>query len=123
MRGVHGGSGLVALAEEDDAEGDQDDPGDEGADDETTAGQAGDALGAAGGDPHPRPVDDHDDERRPHTATGELRVDDVRQRAGHEPEQGGVVEDRHGELAPDGQEPHRFRDALRHPLVDAPLPA
>ena len=54
----------VALAEEDDAEDDQDDAGDQGADDQAAAGQAGDALGAAGGDPDAGPVDDDDDAAR-----------------------------------------------------------
>ena len=121
--GGHRRRRLVALAEEDDAEQDQHDAGDQGPDDQATAGQAGDALGAARGDPHAGPVHDDDDGCRPHATAGQLGIEDVRERAGHEPEQARVVEDRHRELAPHGQEAHRLRDPLRHPLVDAALPA
>ena len=62
-------------------------------------------------------------ERRPDPVVGELGVDDVRQRARHEAQQGGVVEDRHRELAPHREEAHRLRDAFRDPLVDAAVPA
>ena len=54
--GVHRRGRRVALAEEDDAEHDQDGAGDQGADDQAAAGQAGDALGAARGDPDAGPV-------------------------------------------------------------------
>ena len=121
--GGHRRRRLVALPEEDHAEQDQDDAGDQGADDQAAAGQAGHALGAARGDPDAGPVDDDDDRRGPHAAAGELGVEHVGERARHEPEQARVVEDRHRELAPHRQEAHRLGDALRDPVVDAALPA
>ena len=113
LAGVHRRGRRVALAEEHDAEEDQHRARDQRADDQAAAGQARDALGAARGDPHAGPVDDHDHAGRPDAVAGERGVDHVGERARHEPEQARVVEDRHRELAPHGQEAHGLRDALR----------
>ncbi len=122
-RGGHRGGRLVALTQEDRAEQDQHHAGDQRADDQPAAGQPGHRAGAAGGHPHAGPVADHDDDRGPQAVRRQVRVDHVRERAGHEAEQAGVVEDGHRELAPDREEPHRFRDALADPVVDAAAPA
>ena len=126
MVGVHRRRRRVALPEEDDTEGHQDHAGNQGADDEPAAGEAGNALGAARGHPDAGPVDDDDDKGRPHTTGGELRVDHVRQGARHELEQARVVEDGHCELAPHREEAHRLGDPAGYPVVDVghtPRPA
>lgn len=123
VRGGHRGGRGVALPEEDHAEDDEQGAGDQGADDQAPAGQSGQRLRTARGDPHAGPVEDHDDDRGVRAAVGEGRIDDVRDGGRDESEQARVVEDRHRELAPHGEESERLRQPLGDPPVHAAVPA
>ena len=107
-----------------DAEHDQDRARDQGADDEARARETRDALTFLATRPRPP-------SSRRSTITRAVYTP-LEARSGlmtyarvlaTKREQARVVEDRHRELAPDREEPHRLRDASRDPVVDTARPA
>ena len=114
----------VALRQVDDAQDHQQGAGNQGPDHDAAGGELRDHTDATTQrQKHPQPVDRDDHYGRPHPAGGPLGIDHVRQRAGHEGQQGRVVEDRHRVLVPGGDEAHVRRDALGDPAEHAALPA
>ena len=120
---VHRGSRVVSLQQVGDAESDEDCPRDQGPDQRPTRGELCHESNSPRGDEHATPEQNDDDDGVVDAIGGQARIDDVGERPGDVGEQGGVIEDRLGKLAPDGQEPHRGRHTFSHPVVDATLPA